>query len=294
MTDHPLRATIVIPHYNDTARLALCLAALAPQVADGRTEVVVVDNVSDDDLGPLQAHFAWARFLTEPEKGAAQARNRGVAATTAPLVFFTDADCIPAPDWVATALDLCAAAGPGWAGMIGGRVDVFDETPPPRSGPEAFETVFAFNQHDYVTRKHFSVTANLLTTRRVFEDVGPFDGRVAEDWEWCNRAWRKGYPITYSPELVVHHPTRSDWSALRRKWHRTTRETFQYNGTSARARLKWVLRALAVLGSGVWHLGRVLRHPALDRAEKWRAALTLLRLRALRAVWMLGQALGVT
>ena len=291
MTDHTPRAAIVIPHYNDTARLALCLDALAPQVADGRAEVVVVDNGSDADLGPLQARFGWARFLSEPEKGAAPARNHGVAASTAPFLFFIDADCIPAPDWVATALGLCAAGGPDWHGLIGGRIDVFDEPPPPRSGAEAFETVFAFRQETYVTRKHFSVTANLLTTRRVFDDVGPFDGRVVEDWDWCDRAWRKGYPIRYEDGLVVRHPTRSDWSALRRKWRRTMGENFRFNGTSPARRLVWGVRAFAVMGSGIWHLRDVLRHPALAPVEKWRGAGTLLRLRFLRMVWMLGQAL---
>ena len=291
MIAYPPHAAIVIPHYNDPARLALCLAALAPQVADGRVEVVVVDNGSDDDPAPLQARFAWARFLSEPEKGAAPARNRGVAETGAPLLFFTDADCIPAPDWVATALALCGAGGAEWSGVIGGRVDVFDETPPPRSGAEAFETVFAFDQRDYVTRKRFSVTANLLTTRAVFDATGPFRGRVSEDLDWCQRAVGQGYPIRYADDLRVRHPTRSDWPALRRKWRRIVHELFGVHGRTPRARLTWALRACAMAGSGVWHAGRVLRHPALTPGEKWRGTLTLLRLRLLRAAWMLGQAL---
>jgi GT2 family glycosyltransferase len=278
-------AAIVIPHYNDTRRLRLCLEALAPQVAAHPVELVVVDNGSTEDIAPVRAAFPWARFLTEPEKGAAAARNTGVAATTAPRLFFTDADCIPAPDWVAVAL-----AQPDGDAMVGGRVDLFDETPPPRSGAEAFETVFGFPQRSYISRQRYSVTANLLTTRAVFAAAGPFRAGVSEDWDWCNRAWDRGYPIRYEDSLCVRHPARSDWDALRRKWRRTTSEMFQVNGTRPAQRLRWALRAGIVLASGVPHQVRVLRHPALTPLEKWRGGLTLLRLRALRAGWMLRQA----
>ena len=170
------QAAIIIPHYNDTARLRLCLSALAPQLAGRAVEVIVSDNGSTEDLGPLRADFPDTVFVHEAEKGAAPARNTGVRASTAPRLFFIDADCIPADDWLATALALS-----GEDRIIGGRVRVFDETPPPRSGAEAFETVFAFPQEFYVARKHFSVTANLLATRAMFDDVGGFDGGVVED-----------------------------------------------------------------------------------------------------------------
>ena len=88
----------------------------------------------------------------ETEKGAAVARNRGVAETTAPRLFFIDADCIPAPDWLAVGREVAVRAD-----LIGGRVDVFDETPAPRSGAEAFETVFAFNFRKYIEVQGFSV-----------------------------------------------------------------------------------------------------------------------------------------
>ena len=286
VTNDKFKAAIIIPHYNDVRRLRLCLAALAPQVAAHPVELVVVDNGSTEDIAPVAAEFPWARILYEPEKGAAPARNTGVAQTTAPWLLFTDADCIPATNWVETALMLG-----GWPGTIGGQVALFDETPPPRSGAEAFETVFAFPQRTYIERKHYSVTANLLTTRGVFDDVGPFNGRVVEDWDWCDRAWKKGYPIRYEDGLRVCHPTRNDWEALCRKWRRTMTENFNFNGHRPVDRLRWGLRAASVLASGILHQGKVLRHPALSGIERRRAALTLLRLRGARAGWMLRQAL---
>ena len=62
------------------------------------------------------------------------------------------ADCVPATDWVATARKTAPAAD-----LTGGRVDVFDETPPPRSGAEAFEAVFAFDFKSYIEKKGFYI-----------------------------------------------------------------------------------------------------------------------------------------
>lgn len=280
-------AAVIIPHYNDAVRLGRCLAALEPQraAAQGAVEVVVADNGSTQDLSALKAAYPGIRFLTEPEKGAAAARNAGVAATTAPALFFLDADCLPDPDWLATARRLG-----GRDEMIGGRVAIFDETPPPRSGAEAFEAVFGFDQKGYVEQKKFSVTANLLTTRAVFAATGPFNGKVAEDLDWCHRAGALGYAITYRPELSVAHPSRSDWTALIRKWRRITSEGFHVNGTGPTARAKWALRAGAVLASGPAHLPQLLRHPALSGVERRRGARVLLALRAQRSLWMLRQA----
>jgi len=281
----PAQAALVIPHYNDVVRLRKCLSALQPQLAGRDVEIVVADNASSVELGPVRAEFPEVRFIVETEKGAAAARNAGVAATTAPMIFFLDSDCVPSPDW----LDRALALG-GQPRMVGGQVTLFDETPPPRSGAEAFETVFAFPQKSYIEAKGFSVTANLLITRDMWDRVGRFDGSKSEDYDWCRRAGVAGYPIIYAAELKVAHPTRSDWTALERKWRRITNEGYFLNGTSAAARTRWAIRALAVAASGVAHLPKVMRAAALNSSERRAAAGTLLRLRLLRAGWMLRQA----
>ncbi len=282
----PYEAAVVIPHYNDTIRLRKCLQALVPQLrADRPVEVIVADNASTDDISEIVSDFPQVRFVTETKKGAAEARNGGVRASSAPRLFFIDADCIPADDWLGMALDLPASDG-----MIGGTVNVFDETPAPRSGAEGFETIFAFQQRAYVARG-FSVTANLLTTRATFDAVGDFNPRVVEDSDWCHRAGDLGYSIRFVPELIVSHPTRQDWAALRKKWRRTTSENYFVGGTDAKSRLKWGLRAFAVAGSGLLHIPRVLRHSALTSQEKPATVVTLIRLRLARAGWMIKQAL---
>lgn len=279
---------IIIPHYNDVARLGRCLAALMENDLAG-CEILVVDNGSTQSLAEVQAAFPAVRFVTETERGAAAARNRGVAETTAPLLMFIDADCVAAPDWVAT-----GRAVAGKADLIGGHVGVFDETPPPRSGAEAFEAVFAFDFRQYIEVQGFSGTGNLITRREVFADVGPFRGGVSEDRDWSFRATARGYRLSYEDGLRVGHPSRADWAALRAKWRRITQEMFGQTGGSVGARLKWALKGLLMPASILAHLPKVLTSPALSGPrDRWRAALTLTRLRLTRMVWMLRQASGL-
>ena len=281
-------AAVIIPHYNDTVRLARCLSALMPQIGPG-IEVVVVDNGSTESLDAVRAAYPDLSLVTETRKGAAMARNRGVAETTAPRLFFLDCDCVPDANWLATALRRADAAD-----LVGGDIRVFDETLPPRTGAQAFEAVFAFDNRGYIETKGFSVTANLLTRRDVFADVGPFTPGLSEDLDWCHRARAKGYRLIYAADLAVAHPSRGDWAALSRKWRRLTEEGYGVNGTAAGARVRWALKALAMPASILVHSVRVLRHSALRSGTERRAALaTLARLRLTRSVWMLRQAAGM-
>ncbi|MDE9451642.1 glycosyltransferase family 2 protein [Aliiroseovarius sp. Z3] len=283
----PPDAAIIIPHYNDPERLARCLTALTRNDLS-RVEVLVVDNNSPTPPTEVQTRFPDVRFVVEREKGAAAARNRGVAETDAPLLFFIDADCVAADDWVAKAHEVAPTAD-----LIGGRVDVFDETPPPRSGAEAFEAVFAFNFQNYIEVQGFTGSGNLVTTREVFEDVGGFRGGVSEDLDWSTRAVSNGHKLIYREDLVVSHPSRSDWAALRHKWRRLTQELYGVNGNTPRDRMKWAVRALAMPISAIVHTPKVLSSDKLDGwVERLRAVGTLFRLRFQRMVWMLRQAMG--
>jgi len=278
-------AAVIIPHYNDVTRLMRCLAALLPTVPP-EVEVVVVDNGSTESLGVVRAAWPDLRIVTEGRKGAYAARNRGVAETTAQRLFFLDSDCVPGADWLATAHRMAERAD-----LVGGAVAVFDETAGPRNGAQAFEAVFAFDNQSYVTRKGFSVTANLLTRRDVFADVGDFAGGVSEDLDWCHRARAKGYGIIYAPELQVAHPSRGDWAALRKKWLRLTEEGFGVNGKGPVARVRWAGRAVMMPVSILAHTPRMLRHQGLTTNERLAGLAMLARLRVTRAGWMLGQAL---
>lgn len=103
MADHPatLRplpgpaVAVVMPVYNAAATLAATIASVAAQdCAD--FELIAIDDGSRDDslalLHRLAADDPRIRVLARANGGVSSARNLGVAAATAPLIAFLDAD----------------------------------------------------------------------------------------------------------------------------------------------------------------------------------------------------------
>lgn len=281
-TPATLAVSVVIPHYNDLQNLDACLALLMAQSLPREAfEVIVADNMSPCGLAAVEAVAGdRARVVPAPEKGAGPARNAGAAAASAPVLAFLDSDCRPARDWLLRAMEASARAT-----VVGGRVDVFAEDPQRLTGPEAFEAVFGFDNRTYVEQKGFSVSANLIVRREVFDAVGPFRPAVSEDLEWCLRAGRAGHPPVYADDVVVGHPARRTWSELARKWDRLSREGYLLMIEQPGGRLKWAARSLVVLASPLPHSLKVARSPALtSAADRLNAMAVLVRLRLRRFV----------
>ena len=202
--------SVVVPAFNDAARLALCLDALERQTYPKDSyEVVVVDNGSDEPVAPLVARFPSARSCAEPRPGSYAARNKGLQLARGDVLAFTDADCIPAADWIEKGVAALHSSGPA-RGLVAGRVEVFIEDARRASAVELYESMTALAQKTYVEQGRFGATANLFTFRSVFERAGLFDAALMSggDVEWGQRVASLGYDIAYSDEARVAHPAR--------------------------------------------------------------------------------------
>lgn len=99
---NPLEAgtevSVVIPVKDDSAALAVCLAALRAQSRPA-DEIIVVDNASTDNSAAIAA-AGGAKVLDCPEPGIPAASSRGYDAAAGDLILRLDADCTPAPSWI--------------------------------------------------------------------------------------------------------------------------------------------------------------------------------------------------
>ncbi|MEV6300702.1 glycosyltransferase family 2 protein [Actinoplanes sp. NPDC051861] len=101
---------VIVPALDEAASIGGALDALAAQTDTG-FRLVVVDNGSTDDTVAVVRRFAAGapfpvEVVTEHERGAGTAADTGfrhAIATGATMLARTDADCRPAPDWIATA-----------------------------------------------------------------------------------------------------------------------------------------------------------------------------------------------
>lgn len=282
MPNPDARISVVIPHLDDLAGLAACIARLNSQMfPSDRFEIVVADNGSTASLAEIEAAAPGARIVRIAERGAGPARNGGVAASQYEVLAFTDSDCLPEPQWLEEGLRALESAD-----LAGGAVTVSVQDPAKPTPSEAFEVVFAFDNQNNVAKKGFSVTANLFATRAVFDAVGGFRTSVPEDIDWCNRARAKGYRIAYARQAIVAHPARPSWAALKRKWQRLTREGLALDAEAGMSVAQHILKAVTVALSPVLHGARIFTCTRLSLTAKLAALAVLIRLRLLRAWWL--------
>ena len=126
MTDQ-LRISIVVPTYNRLDTLRYVIPALvAQELPAGAFEIIVADSNSNDGTREYLAEVArehpHVRHLPGAYTGRAAARNAGIAAANAPVVFFIDADIIAAPDLLAR--HVAHHDAPGVRAVVGMEVQV--------------------------------------------------------------------------------------------------------------------------------------------------------------------------
>ena len=105
----PIELAVVVTARNEAAHLSALLEALdAQDYPSGALTMVIVDDGSTDSTGdllaafsPLRHRFIHLRQMVEPAAGSPKkaALAAGIAATGAPLLLLTDADCRPPPGW---------------------------------------------------------------------------------------------------------------------------------------------------------------------------------------------------
>jgi glycosyltransferase involved in cell wall biosynthesis len=201
------KITVVIPVYNHAAVLARALASVAAQTFQDYEIIVVDDGSVDDVAGTLRDfHHLRLRLLRHPEnRGAAAARNTGVAEARAPYVAFLDAD----DEWLAGKLARQIAHIEGASEIYGictgysilrpGVAEAATYIPPLERDTEHF-TTFLFGCR-------ISPGSTLMVSRRSFDEIGPFDEslRRLEDWDWLirySRRWR--LHVVSEPLVRVH------------------------------------------------------------------------------------------
>ncbi len=259
------RISVIIPHFNQPEHLRRCLMALAPQLVDAdgaRTEVLVIDNGSEQLPLDVLSGYPFARLLEERLSGPGPARNRGVREATGDVLAFIDADCVADAGW----LNAIRAHAAAHMDILGGDVRILHVDPDHPTVWEAYESEFAYRMEHYIRSKGFTGTGNLVIRRPVMDDVGEFAGiGVAEDRDWGRRAGEKGYGITWAPDMVAYHPARESFAELARKWDRQIAHDLEDRLSSGDSwRLRWIVRAVALPVSPLAMIPRILKSDRIN------------------------------
>ena len=94
-----MKISVIIPAYNEEARIAAALEALRAQTYP-EFEIIVVDNASTDRTAEVARSFPNVTVVREDRKGTMWACERGRTEASGDIIVRMDADCIPDPTWL--------------------------------------------------------------------------------------------------------------------------------------------------------------------------------------------------
>ena len=219
MSQAGVDVSVVVPCHAAARTVApLLLALQAQELEPERYEVIVVDPAADGTRRILeQVAAGWReppelRVVTGPLRdGPAAKRNLGAGLARGRVLAFTDADCVPEPEWLSEGL----AAVERGADLVQGAV----------MPPAGFAHHPLSHRIDVTTDVGLHETSNMFYERALFERLGGFTTRYfrrfgapfGEDVELGWRARRAGASYAFEPRAVVRHPVGAP--SLRRHLH---------------------------------------------------------------------------
>lgn len=205
-----MKLSIVVCTRNRPDLIGECLQALS-QGGDADTEVLVVDQSTDDATGRIVSANPGIRRMPTSSVGLSRARNLGIAQSSGEIVAFTDDDCVPAPDW-ADSIVREFDRSPEISAVYGRSLPW--TKPAPGERPVAVKTSTARKvfkgRHNPWDLGH---GCNMAFRREVFQSAGTFDEvlgpggtlRNCDDADFTYRLLRSGFSACYSPDVLVYH-----------------------------------------------------------------------------------------
>jgi glucosyl-3-phosphoglycerate synthase len=227
-------SVVVVPAHDEEGTIARCLAALAAQTvsADCFETIVVADACRDETASVARKAASELglklTLVSGPGLGSGPARRAGMDGAAARLasvgarrglIATTDADSVPAPDWLERQLDHVAHG----AQVIAGRIDLDrneaadlpDAVLRRRDRDAAQRLAEVVKLTPGATHHHFA-GASIGVTAEVYRRVGGLEPATAlEDEAFFGRLGRHGIPVVHASDVVVRTSARADGRAKR-------------------------------------------------------------------------------
>lgn len=213
-----VKVSVIIPTYKSWDLLAKCLEAISVQTYSEPFEVLVVNNDSDNNIPQHFNKYDNVTFLHESKPGSYVARNTAIRFSKGEILAFTDADCIPQPNWLENGVSLLQNTPD--AGIIAGNVKLFYKNDKKLTPAEIYDKYTAFRIKEYV---YFGncVTANWFSYKKVIVDFGGFDSKLKSGGDTkLSQMISKHKKLVYGENVIVYHPARSTTQEIVTKYRR--------------------------------------------------------------------------
>lgn len=222
---------VIIPAHNEASRVGGCLTSIREALEYAKVtyaQVIVVDDHSTDETSDVARAHGALTIRQGQRLGQMAACSSGVVNSSAPLLFFVDADC-------RVDKGAFSALLPGFARPTVGVVAARSEPDPgltikslvERSG--IFSAIVLHETKSRLVNHDFLPIGRLFGLRRAAWRAGDDQQRPC-DRIYASRAKRAGWEIIYKPEAVVYYQPVETYGEL---WSAYSRST----DTHSRARL---------------------------------------------------------
>ena len=169
ITNQPL-LSVIIPVHNGEKHIEKCLDALIAS-SYSPIEIIVVDDGSTDDTGPLSRHKGVTVFRLPKQSGPASARNFGAQHAHGKILLFIDSDVIVRRE----SISLIAAKlqqYPEIAAVFGS----YDDEPAEANFISQYRNMFHHFHHQHSDKEAFTFWAGCGAIRKkVFDEIRGFD-----------------------------------------------------------------------------------------------------------------------
>lgn len=199
--------SVIIPTHNRLKMLKEALGSVFQQDFEGKIEVIVVDDNSQDGTPEILAKdYPEIKLISIPENvGAYRARNQGLANAQGNYIAFLDSDDLWEVNYLKSQISAFKDREKCFAISAIKIINTVDQsTRISYQKPELKRFISAI--HQLLVSSSFIATSSVVFPRSVFEDIGSFDEtfRVGSDREFYLRCLLSNYePIWTEKPLAI-------------------------------------------------------------------------------------------
>lgn len=246
--------SVVTPSLNQAAFVERTLESVLSQEGDFDLEYIVVDGGSGDGtLGVLERYRDRVRLVVEPDRGQADAVNKGLRLARGSLLGWVNSDDLLRPGAVARAV-AAFEAHPD-ALWLHGRCDIVDgEDRPIRRWVAAYKDWRSrhFSRRSLLVENYVS-QMTVFWRRELQEKVGLLDDslRYTFDYDLWLRFSREGAPLYLGEALAAFrwHPSSKSGSAFERQFEEDFQVFLRHAPGDPWLRLRKRLRTAEILAA---------------------------------------------
>lgn len=220
--------SIIIPVHNGCEYTKECIESVRNYTPMDRTEIIVVDNGSEDDTGAyLKKNSDIISILNEENRGFATAVNQGLRLARGEYYVVLNNDVVVTENWLGNLGSV--ARSDEWIGLLGpvtnhisgrqkienARYDTMDDMH--KFASERWSE-FGLKYLDEANLRGFC----LFIKKGVVDTIGGFDERFRignyEDDDFCLRALNAGFKCGIAEGVFVHHHGSATFRLLKEEY----------------------------------------------------------------------------